>query len=62
MLSRISHLQGEGRRASTVGWVEGSGGDSEPDRAGRQPSYSVLGFFLPTVSRCISDRNVLSFI
>ena len=63
LLSRVTRLSGEGRRASTVGWVEGSGGgDSEPDRAGRRPSYSVVGFFLPTISRCISDRNVLSFI
>ena len=43
--SRVTRLQGEGRRASMVGWVEGSGGNSEPDRAGRRPSYSGVGFF-----------------
>jgi hypothetical protein len=35
LLSSVTRQYGEGRRTSTVGWVEGSGGHSEPDRAGR---------------------------
>ena len=30
-------------RGSTVGWVEDSGGNSEPGQAGSRPSYFVVG-------------------
>ena len=43
LLSRITRLYGEGRWACTVGWVEGDGGCSEPDQAGR--GLSSVGFF-----------------
>ena len=42
LLSRVTRLQGEGRRTITVGWVEGSGGYSEPDRRGRRPRTSKV--------------------